>query len=580
MSERSEQRAAVKAIVHPYRGRIIAFAATSFAGGALEAAFLIVVTRVALAITNGKSRAGLFAARELPISTAIVLAGALVLLRLGVGAIAAYQATDLSVRAMFDNRRKLATAYLATSWATQHSEQSGRLQELLGSYAASAAGVVSTFAGAVGAALTLSALVIASLGVSPIASLVVLAALAILGSAIAPMRRRIRRRSREAQAASLAFSTSIAELGSLGLEMQVFGVNEAFAERIDRLAESDRVTRRRAGVLNGLIAPVYSTLAYGALLGGLVVAAVVGVGELSEVGAVMLVMLRSLSYSQSLQTSLAGLTAAMPIVDVFEDTVRRYEADVACNGSIAVRHAGELVAQNVGFEYPGGAEVLRGLDFRIRSGEVIGIVGPSGGGKTTLVQLLLGVRSPTTGKVLADGIDLTDVDRKTWTARVSFVPQEAQLFSGSVAENIRFFRPNIDDAMVERAARRAHLHDDVTRMEQGYASPVGERGGRLSGGQKQRVSIARALATNPELLVLDEPTSALDVQSESIVRESIAELRGSATVVVIAHRLTTLDVCDRIMVIQDGELKAFDTPEQLASGSSFYRQALELSGLT
>jgi ABC-type multidrug transport system fused ATPase/permease subunit len=148
-----------------------------------------------------------------------------------------------------------------------------------------------------------------------------------------------------------------------------------------------------------------------------------------------------------------------------------------------------------------------------------------------------------------------------------------------VADNIRFFRDDVEDSDVERAARLANLHDEVVAMPNGYNTPVGERGGHLSGGQRQRLCIARALVEQPDLLVFDEPTSSLDVKSEALIRDTIAGLRTHTTVFVIAHRLSTLSICDRIMVLLDGVLEGFDEPTQLEAENPFYREALELSGL-
>ena len=154
------------------------------------------------------------------------------------------------------------------------------------------------------------------------------------------------------------------------------------------------------------------------------------------------------------------------------------------------------------------------------------------------------------------------------------------MLSGTVADNIAFFRDGIDAERIERAARQAHIVDEVAAMTNGFATEVGPRGGELSGGQRQRLSIARALAGDPQLLVMDEPTSALDVRSESLIRRSIADLKGRVTVIIIAHRLSTLGVCDRIMVLQDGEIRAMDTVASLAANDRFYRESLQLSGLS
>jgi ABC-type multidrug transport system fused ATPase/permease subunit len=217
--------------------------------------------------------------------------------------------------------------------------------------------------------------------------------------------------------------------------------------------------------------------------------------------------------------------------------------------------------------------------FSIRRGEIIGIIGPSGAGKSTLVQLLLGLREPTSGSVFVNGVPLTDVDRSSWTRLVSFVPQDAHLSTGTVAANIRFFRDDIEVADIQGALDRANLSSDVDKLADGWKTHLGERGLQLSGGQRQRMSIARALAGKPQLLILDEPTSSLDVWSESMIRSTVAGLKGDVTVIVIAHRLSTLDMCDRLMVIEGGHLTAFDSPERLRGDSDFYRNALLLSGI-
>ena len=195
------------------------------------------------------------------------------------------------------------------------------------------------------------------------------------------------------------------------------------------------------------------------------------------------------------------------------------------------------------------------------------------------MQIILGLREPSTGRVTADGQDRTDLAISDWYRRVSFVPQDALLFSGTVAENILFFRDGVDRSRVEQAARRAHIHDEIIAWPLGYETPVGERGRQLSGGQRQRLCIARALVDDPDIIVLDEPTSALDVKSESLLRETLERLTPSATVIVIAHRLSTLSMCDRIMVVMGGILQAFDEPAKLEASSEFYREALELSGM-
>ena len=231
------------------------------------------------------------------------------------------------------------------------------------------------------------------------------------------------------------------------------------------------------------------------------------------------------------------------------------------------------------FEYLPGQPALREITFAVKPGEIIGIVGPSGSGKSTLIQLLLRLREPTSGRILVNGRDVREFDLDEWYQHVSFVPQDVHLFADTVAENIRFFREGVEDARIEHAARLANLHDEIAAWPLGYDTPVGERGSSISGGQRQRLCIARALVTEPDILVLDEPTSSLDVKSESLVRATVAGLAPRTTVFVIAHRLSTLSICDRIMVIRDGILQGFDEPAKLEATDSFYREALILSAI-
>jgi ABC-type multidrug transport system fused ATPase/permease subunit len=188
------------------------------------------------------------------------------------------------------------------------------------------------------------------------------------------------------------------------------------------------------------------------------------------------------------------------------------------------------------------------------------------------VQILLQLREPSEGRYLIDGLPAEEYRRADWHRLVSFVPQEPRLLHASVADNIRYFR-EIDDAAVERAGRLARIHDDVMSWPDGYASIVGPRADAVSGGQQQRICLARALASDPAVLVLDEPTSALDPHSETLIQESLTALKHELTLFIIAHRMSTLEICDRVMVIVDGRLVAFDKRALLQTENSYYRSA-------
>jgi ABC-type multidrug transport system fused ATPase/permease subunit len=215
----------------------------------------------------------------------------------------------------------------------------------------------------------------------------------------------------------------------------------------------------------------------------------------------------------------------------------------------------------------------------LHRGEIIGIVGPSGSGKSTLSQLLLRLRQPTRGAIVVDGVSAEEFTLASWYKLVSLVPQDPLLFHASVAENIAFLDTSIPREDIVEAATAAGMHEVIESLDRGYDTPIGPAFRDLSGGQIQRIGIARALLRKPKVLVLDEPTSALDVHSEGVIQSSLEALKGRVLVIVIAHRLSTLSICDRIMVLRQGRVETIGTLEDVSVRSDFFRRALDAGTL-
>ena len=211
-----------------------------------------------------------------------------------------------------------------------------------------------------------------------------------------------------------------------------------------------------------------------------------------------------------------------PYVEQFFEHQDRYQVAAVDPSGNTFSHCDSLEFRNVTFGYT-DHPVLCDVSFRIESGTMLGIVGPSGAGKSTLVQLLLRMRNPDVGEIRANDRDIADFSLASWYDEIAFVPQEARLIPGTVADNIRFYRAASDED-VERAARLAHIHDDIASWPEKYETSVGERATQMSGGQGQRLCIARALLHDPSIVILDEPTSALDVHSELLIRRTLADL--------------------------------------------------------
>ncbi|MCI0539520.1 MAG: ABC transporter ATP-binding protein/permease [Verrucomicrobiales bacterium] len=236
---------------------------------------------------------------------------------------------------------------------------------------------------------------------------------------------------------------------------------------------------------------------------------------------------------------------------------------------------GEVRFENVGFNYRDGKASLTGVTFVAQPGQTLAIVGPTGSGKTTLVNLIPRFYDVNAGRVVIDGLDVREL-QITWLRRsVSVIFQETFLFSTTVAENIAYGRPDASRQEIETAARLAQAHDFIEELEDSYGTVIGERGVSLSGGQKQRIAIARAFVMNPRILILDDATASVDSRTERLIQEAMRQLAAGRTTFVIAHRFSTVKHADSILVLKEGRIAEQGTHDELIRCAGFYREILQ-----
>lgn len=247
------------------------------------------------------------------------------------------------------------------------------------------------------------------------------------------------------------------------------------------------------------------------------------------------------------------------------------EEKVARSGSDVPDIKGEVTFDGVSFWYEKGRPVLKDITFSARPGEIIALAGPTGAGKTSLVNLLMKFHEPGCGFIYVDGHDIREIPPEWLRGRIGVVSQEVFLFDDTIERNIKYGSHLATREDVVRAARLAHIHEDIESFADGYETEVGERGARLSAGQRQRISIARAFLRNPVILILDEPTSSLDASTEALIKESISRLAVNRTTFIVAHRLSTIDMADKILVMNKGEVIETGTHEELLKKGDFYR---------
>jgi len=269
----------------------------------------------------------------------------------------------------------------------------------------------------------------------------------------------------------------------------------------------------------------------------------------------------------------SGIASAKRVNQIL-DTVPEIQ-DVPNPESLPESMQGQLVFEDVSFHYDSAEAILKNINFTVESGQTVAILGSTGAGKSTLVNLVPRFYDVTAGRILLDGVDIRQIKQDTLLAQIGIVPQDTVLFSGTVGDNIRYGVPTAGNDEIIAAAKAAQAHDFIVGLSQGYETHIEERGTNLSGGQKQRVAIARALLTKPKILILDDSTSAVDVDTETKIQDALESQMRQHTTLVVAQRISTVLKADKIVVIDNGLVAAEGTHKELMQSSLIYQEIYE-----
>ena len=544
----------LNAVAPQSRRHVLFFTAMTVVGAFAEAAALVLVVSAAVGTLANEAVSLPLLGGELSQRDVLALAASSVGLTIAAHIGAARVGARMGEQTLRQTRDVTLRAFGRASWARQSLDRDGALQEAVTHFPHQVALLALNLGASLSAATSLGIFGIAAIVIQPQATIAVLILGGLMFWALKPLLSLSRRRGSAWVGDNSRLTNAVSTWSQAVMDYRLFGVEDLQLRRLSTLNKSAArsfFSSRYAARLGGTL---FKDIALLVIVAAVALLTLYDSTNVADVGAVALLGVRAVNYAQQVQALAHQAAELAPSLVSLRSYVSDLEGEREAYGDEQIGKISRIEVSSVHYVYPDGRSGLRGIDLEIQHGECVGVVGPSGGGKTTLAQVLLRLRRPSAGSITIDGVDYREIDPKDWTRLVSAVPQEPRLVEGTIADNVRFGRDWVTEAMVEEALDRAGLAPEVRRLPSQHLTPLGPRGQGLSGGQRQRLAIARALAGGPKLLVLDEPTSALDAVSEAAVQRTLVALRGHVTLLIIAHRPSTLTVCDSIVRIESGRV--------------------------
>ncbi len=545
---------ALRAIASPAeRGRLWTISLGSFFAGIADAASLLAISTAAVAITSGRDQIDVIGV-EVTVRNGLIIAAAAAAARLLLGLAAAHTSAGVAASIVHRHRTKVLRSFIDAPWGISSAQSPGAIQQVAmantqvaGAYALTATSLLS-------AAINIAVLSVAAIAASPVGAAAVGGMALVVGFIMRPWTRRSRHVGEDEARQGQDVAARFADIVATARPITLFDVGDPVAASFDAASLQQIQLYRSSRFLAGASPVVFQALVACAAAGGLWVLSGRSVDNIAAFGAVALLSLRAVSQGQLAQQAAQTLGAQHGFIEQLLTTEADLTSVAAGFGIEHTPHIESLELRGATWR-PDDRFVLGPVDVSVARHETVGIVGHSGAGKSTVVDLLSRLRRPSSGSLLVNGLDAMAFSAASWAARIACVPQEPVLLGGTVADNIRWFR-DLDDERLFEAAGQANIADEIHGWPHGLDTQVGHGGSQLSVGQRQRICLARALAGRPDIVLLDEATSALDNASEERIRAALAALQGGITMVIVAHRPSTLSLCDRIVRIDDGKLQA------------------------
>jgi ATP-binding cassette, subfamily B, bacterial len=555
------------AAVHPHRIRAtVTLTVLATLAAILEAAALVALAQGALALINDATTD--FHGVRLSPPQLLGAAVVILLTTIAIHGLLAKQSASMGFVVLNQVRARALSAYRMASWEAQSSQRAGSLQENVSELSTRTSQSMHIIVDIAVAVVMTLAIAVVAIAVAPIVSLIVLSALIPTTLALRPMTRAARRKSTVSTAATTEFAEEVTATAAVAKELRSFGVEPEQYVLLERAARSAAIDRSRARFANRFADYLFRDITLLILI--VMVAALsatVGLQSASTVAALLLIV-RSFTYAHVAYGTYQNLMESAAGAELLFERIRVLEAASVPTGRLPLALIRRIELRAVSYRYDPTRPALQAIDLDIEANRTVGLIGKSGAGKSTLAEILLRLRQPTTGTMRVDGLPAQQFDPRDWSRLVAYVPQDPQLWERSVFDNVTFLRPGFDRPQVVEALRAAHVWDTVEALPDGLDTMLGPRNTGLSGGQRQRIAIARALLGAPQVLVLDEPSSALDTTSEQLLQQTLRSLHGQITMVIIAHRMSTLELCDQIIQLDEGRVVATGTWDHFANAES------------